>query len=159
MSKKRALILEDTAANRLFFERLLSQAGFDIIATETGREAMDKLSGESSLDLAILDMEIPDINGLEMTVRIRKRYPDTCIVVATMHDDRSSNGECIPHADAMSFLVKPHGFMDLFKRLTRRWQQSPTHQNRPLVIDQFGPRPFTLRQHQSNICNAEGITS
>ena len=142
MSKNTALILEDTAANRMFFERLLSQAGFEIIAAETGKEAIEKLAGEDTLALAILDMEIPDITGLEMTVRLRKRYPDTCIVVATMHDERSLMDSAFNRGCDV-FLVKPHGFMELFKRLTTDGSHT-LHQNRPIVIDQYGPRKFTL---------------
>lgn len=142
MSKNKALILEDTAANRMFFERLLTQAGFEIITAETGQEAIEKLEGEDSLALAVLDMEIPDITGLEMTVRLRKRYPDTCIVVATMHDERSLMQSAFDKGCDV-FLVKPHGFMELFKRLTGGGGSHALHENRPLVIDQYGPRQFT----------------
>lgn len=142
MVQKKALILEDTAANRLFFERLLSQAGFEIIAAETGKEALDKIADEDVIDLAILDMEIPDITGLEMTVRLRARYPETCIVVATMHDERSLMQSAF-NKGCDVFLVKPHGFMELYKRLTTDGSTG-LHQNRPLIIDQFGPRAFKL---------------
>jgi len=146
MSTKKALILEDTAANRMFFERLLTQAGFEIIAAETGQEAMNKIKDEDFIDLAILDMEIPDITGLEMTVRLRKLFPDTCIVVATMHDERSLMQSAF-HKGCDVFLVKPHGFMELFKRLTT--DGSPAlHDNRPLIIDQYGPRKFQLAMSQ-----------
>ena len=141
MSQKKALILEDTVANRLFFERLLSQAGFEIIAAETGQIALEKLKGETSIDLAILDMEIPDITGLEMTARLRAKYPETCIVVATMHDERSLMQSAFDKGCDV-FLVKPHGFMELFKRLTTDGSVA-LHQNRPLIIDQYGPRAFT----------------
>lgn len=142
MSKNKALILEDTAANRMFFERLLTQAGFEIIAAETGKEAIEKLSDVDSLALAILDMEIPDITGLEMTDLLRERYPDTCIVVATMHDERSLMQSAFDKGCDV-FLVKPHGFMELFKRLTAGGGSHALHENRPLVIDQYGPRQFT----------------
>lgn len=142
MSQKKALILEDTAANRLFFERLLSQAGFEIIAAETGQEAISKIKNEAFIDLAILDMEIPDITGLEMTVRLRARYPKTCIVVATMHDERSLMQSAF-NKGCDVFLVKPHGFMELYKRLTTDGSVG-LHENRPLIIDQYGPRRFNL---------------
>lgn len=140
MSQKKALILEDTAANRLFFERLLMQAGFEIIAAETGEEALTKIQQEEFIDLAILDMEIPDITGLEMTARLRVFYPDTCIVVATMHDERSLMKSAFDKGCDV-FLVKPHGFMELFKRLTGDGSKA-LRANRPLVIDQYGPREF-----------------
>lgn len=147
MSSKKALILEDTAANRMFFERLLTQAGFEIIAAETGQEALNKLKDEDCIDLAVLDMEIPDITGLEMTVRLRKKYTDTCIVVATMHDERSLIQSAFEKGCDV-FLVKPHGFMELFKRLTTDGTYA-LHKHRPLIIDQYGPRKFELAISQS----------
>lgn len=142
MAAKKALILEDTAANRMFFERLLMQAGFEVVGAEKGKEALEKAQIMGEMDLAILDMEIPDITGLEMTHRLRQQFPQACIVVATMHDERSlMESAFLKGCDV--FLVKPHGFMDLFKRLTTEGSNG-LHQNRPLVIDQYGPRPFQL---------------
>lgn len=140
MAAKKALILEDTAANRMFFERLLMQAGFEVVGAEKGKEALEKAQIMGEMDLAILDMEIPDITGLEMTHRLRQQFPNACIVVATMHDERSLMQSAFTKGCDV-FLVKPHGFMDLFKRLTTEGSAG-LHQNRPLVIDQYGPRPF-----------------
>ena len=140
MSKKVALILEDTPANRIFFERLLQQAGYDIISADTGKEALNKIDGIDNLDLAVLDMEIPDTSGLDMTVRLRRRFADCCIVVATMHDERSLMQSAFDKGCDV-FMVKPHGFMDLFKRLTSDGSTG-LRNSRPIMIDQFGMRPF-----------------
>ena len=142
MSKKQALIVEDTAANRMFFERLLMQAGFEVVGVETGQAALEQAEAMDNLHLAVLDMEIPDINGLELTVRLRKQYPDACIIIATMHDERSLMQSAFDKGCDV-FLVKPHGFMELFKRLTTEGSAG-LHANRPLIIDQFGPRPFEV---------------
>ena len=142
MSKKQALIVEDTAANRVFFERLLIQAGFDVTGVETGKAALEHSSQIDNLLLAVLDMEIPDINGLELTVRLRKDFPEACIIIATMHDERSLMQSAFDKGCDV-FLVKPHGFMELFKRLTTEGSIG-LHANRPLIIDQFGPRPFKV---------------
>jgi len=142
MAAKKALILEDTAANRMFFERLLMQAGFEVVGAEKGKEALEKVQVMGEMHLAILDMEIPDITGLEMTHRLRQQFPNACIVVATMHDERSLMQSAFSKGCDV-FLVKPHGFMDLFKRLTTEGSDG-LHQNRPLVIDQYGPRAFQL---------------
>lgn len=142
MSKKQALIVEDTAANRMFFERLLMQAGFEVVGVETGQAALEQADTMDNLHLAVLDMEIPDINGLELTVRLRKQYPDACIIIATMHDERSLMQSAFDKGCDV-FLVKPHGFMELFKRLTTEGSAG-LHANRPLIIDQFGPRPFEV---------------
>jgi CheY-like chemotaxis protein len=142
MLAKKALILEDTAANRMFFERLLMQAGFEVVGAEKGKEALEKAQTMGEMHLAILDMEIPDITGLEMTHRLRQQFPNACIVVATMHDERSLMQSAF-NKGCDVFLVKPHGFMDLFKRLTTEGSEG-LHRTRPLIIDQYGSRPFQL---------------
>jgi CheY-like chemotaxis protein len=142
MSKKQALIVEDTAANRIFFERLLIQAGFEVVGAETGQAALEQAKAMEHLSLAVLDMEIPDISGLELTVRLRKKYPDACIIIATMHDERSLMQSAFDKGCDV-FLVKPHGFMELFKRLTGEGSEG-LHAHRPMIIDQFGPRSFQV---------------
>jgi two-component system chemotaxis sensor kinase CheA len=140
MNQKTALIVEDTPANRLFFERLLQQAGFEVTGVATGQEACQKMNECDSWSLALIDMEIPDISGLELTTRMRMRCPDACIVVATMHDERTLMQSAFDKGCDV-FLVKPHGFMDLFKRLTTEGVAC-VHESRPLLIDQYGPRVF-----------------
>jgi CheY-like chemotaxis protein len=140
MIQKTALIVEDTAANRIFFERLLQQAGFEVTGVESGHDALQKMNESDTWSLALIDMEIPDISGLELTLRMRERCPQACIVVATMHDERSLMQSAFDKGCDV-FLVKPHGFMDLFKRLTTEGTVR-IHENRPLVVDQYGPRVF-----------------
>lgn len=137
-----ALVIEDTAANRDFFERLLVQAGFEVVSATTGKEAMEKSAEIEDLALAIIDMQIPDISGLELTLRLRKRYENACLIVATMHDERSLMESAFQKGCDV-FLVKPHGFMELFKRLTTIGS-SGLHGQKPLVIDQHGPRTFRM---------------
>ncbi|MEM9953701.1 MAG: response regulator [Chloroflexota bacterium] len=137
---QKALILEDTPANLQFFERLFSQAGFDIIPATTGKQALEQLNNQTDITLAVLDMEVPDCTGIEMTHILRQRYPDMCIVVATMHDSRTMMQDAFD-VGCDVFLVKPHGFMELFKRLTTDGSHV-LHANRPIIIDQFGPRAF-----------------
>jgi two-component system, sensor histidine kinase and response regulator len=140
MNQKTALVVEDTTTNRIFFERLLQQAGFEVIGVASGKDALQKAHESASLSLALIDMEIPDINGLELTYRLRMRFPDMCIVIATMHDERSLMQSAFDKGCDV-FLVKPHGFMDLYKRLTTEGAAA-VHEQRPVVIDQYGARVF-----------------
>jgi len=140
MSKNTALIVEDTDANRLFFERLLTQADFEIRSARNGREALKLTKGLQALSLAVIDMQIPDINGLELTLRLRKIYPDACLVVATMHDEHSLMRSAFEKGCDI-FLVKPHGFIELFKRLTTSGPAGLRH-GPALVIDRHGLREF-----------------
>jgi len=140
MSSNVALVLDDTDANRQFFERLLAQAAFQIAGASTGHDALT-LAQEQSIVLAIIDIEIPDMSGLEVLARLRKLHPQACLIVATMHDEQSLMASAFGRG-ADVFLVKPHGFIDLFRRLQAQGALG-LHEARPLVIDQYGVRSFT----------------
>jgi DNA-binding response OmpR family regulator len=142
MSNKTALVIEDTDANRIFFERLLTQAGFQVRGARNGAEALAEMNTIDDLALAVIDMEVPDMNGLDLTTHLRNRYPNACLVVATMHDEVSLMSSAFSRGCDV-FMVKPHGFMELFKRLTTTGSVG-LHACRPLVMDQFGPREFKL---------------
>jgi CheY-like chemotaxis protein len=135
-----ALIIDDTEANRSFFERLITQAQYHVESACTGQHALKLMEQMENLTLAIVDMEMPDMSGLELTQRIRKKYPNACIIVATMYDERSLI-ESAYRRGCDIFLVKPHGFMDLFKKLTSAGTKG-MRQEAPLIIDQYGLRPF-----------------
>jgi CheY-like chemotaxis protein len=140
MSLKNALIVDDTDANRLFFERLMTQASFTVIGARSGAEAVSAMMTLPSLAVALVDLEIGDMSGLELLMRLRMKHPDCCLIVATMHDDRSVM-ESAFNKGCDIFLVKPNGFIDLFKRLSA----APADQLRPeepLIIDQYGVRQY-----------------
>lgn len=140
MLDKIALIVDDTEANRLFFERLVTQAGFTVKSATTGGEALKVVEAVDHLALALVDMEMPDTNGLDLTNQLRQRHPHACLVVATMHDEYSIIESAFARGCDV-FLVKPYGFMELFKRLTTLGTAG-IRKAGPLVIDQYGPHEF-----------------
>lgn len=140
MSEKIALIVEDTEANLIFFERLIAQAGFTVKTATTGSEALKIANHTDHLALALIDMEMPDTNGLDLTLLLRQKHPNACLIVATMHDDYSLIESSFARGCDV-FLVKPYGFMELFKRLTAQGAVG-IRKAGPIVIDQYGPHEF-----------------
>ena len=140
MTERAALIVDDVAANREFLERLLGGAKFKTLAARNGTTALQLVAQMDTLPLAMVDMKLPDMSGLELIGKLRQKFPEAYLVVASMYDERSR----MEHAFAVGcnvYLVKPYGFMELFKRLM---QDGPeTLRNAiPLIIDQYGPRQF-----------------
>jgi DNA-binding response OmpR family regulator len=133
-----ALVIDDTPANLDFLERLLKQAQFNIFGASSGKQAIEHLEELKTLTLAVVDMELPDASGLQLTQRIRALFPQAYIVVATMHDERSLMMDVF-RAGGNCFMVKPHGFMELFKRVTTMDLNS-LRDGECTVIDQYGPR-------------------
>lgn len=137
---KTALVVEDTPANKDFFDRLLQQAGFEVVSVSSGKAALEAVASRVELSLAVIDMEMPDMSGLHLTKQLRHKFPDLFAVVATMHDQRSLMESAFDKGCNL-FLVKPHGFMELFQLLTQNelcvLRERPSH-----VLDQYGLRQF-----------------
>jgi len=140
MLNKPALVVDDNAANRDFLERLMVSAGFDVMSAANGQDALAHAESQTELLLALVDMELPDMNGIQLTAALRARHPQAYIVVATMHDDYTIIESAI-RKGANVFLVKPHGFMELYRRLTTT-DFKTLHQQGAVIIDQYGARPF-----------------
>jgi CheY-like chemotaxis protein len=142
MTDNVALVVEDTPANLDFLVRLLSHAQFTVRGAASAAAALDQVTDLDDLLLAVVDMQLPDMNGLQLIVKLRERFPQACLVIATMYDD------CGLMRNAFSkgcdiFLVKPHGFMELYKRLTTM-DIEEIRKTEMLVIDQYGPHPFRV---------------
>ena len=135
-----ALVVEDTPANLDFLMRLLSHADLSVVGANSGEAALELTSVMESLQLAVVDMQLPDMTGLKLIEELRVRFPKACLVIATMHDD-SELMKCAFQKGCDIFLVKPHGFMELYKRLTTMGFDKIREQ-KCLVIDQYGPHPF-----------------
>jgi len=72
LSSLRVLLVEDNAVNRLLATRLLEKRGHRVAVATNGREALDALENES-YDLIFMDVQMPEIDGIEATVAIRER--------------------------------------------------------------------------------------
>lgn len=134
-----ALVIDDEPANRDFLERLLQTAAFKVTGAGCGADGLKAAKAMPNLALALVDQQLPDAPGLEVIAKLRADYPEALLIMATMHDDRP----LIDRAFATGvdvFLVKPHGFMELYRRL--KDADNNIDKLRRLIIDQHGPRPY-----------------
>jgi DNA-binding response OmpR family regulator len=141
--KMHALVVDDNFANRDFFVRLLQQANLEVKGAETGKQAIEvvKELGDK-LVLIMLDHRLPDQSGLSVLKVIRQELPDVKVMMATMHDERSMMREAFD-CGCTGFMVKPHGFMELFKRIQNVENDPSVLDNLDkLIFDQHGPREW-----------------
>jgi DNA-binding response OmpR family regulator len=134
-----AVVVDDEFANRDFLVRLLEQASFKVTGASSGASALLAAKAVPSLALALVDWELPDSTGLEIVRKLREENPEATLIMATMHDDRAMMTEAF-RAGCDVFLVKPHGFMELFRRLKEA--DSDASLLKRIIIDQYGPRPY-----------------
>lgn len=111
----RLLYVEDDEQAQLVMQRILKRRFSDIVSAKDGQEALDVfLNG--NVDIAIVDMNIPLLNGLELCMRIREKNEDMPIMMITAFDQ----SDCLLKALEIGvdrFLFKPINMEILDKQL------------------------------------------
>lgn len=105
--KKRILIVEDNDLNLKLFRDLLTAHGYDIFETKDGLEAINITRNEKP-DLIIMDIQLPEISGLDVTRRLKadeviRHIPIVAVTAFAMKDDE----EKILAAGCEAYLSKP----------------------------------------------------
>ena len=102
----RVLLVEDHPIVRQGLEQLLSTvADIEIVATaENGRQAVE-LSARHRPAVAVMDLEMPELDGIEATKKIRATQPDTRVVVLTSFSDQERILQALD-AGAVGYLLK-----------------------------------------------------
>ncbi|MCD6378974.1 sigma-54-dependent Fis family transcriptional regulator [bacterium] len=80
------LLVDDESTIRLFLEKTLKDDGYETFTAADGEEALRIVEKELP-DLVLLDLKLPGINGLEVLDRVKKDYPEICIIMLTAFGD------------------------------------------------------------------------
>ncbi len=99
------LLIEDTPSLLLLYRTVLSNAGLAVITATTATEGMDAFHS-SGARLVLLDMVLPDRNGLDLMQDMLQLRPDTNVIVMTAHGSINMAVDAM-RAGAHEFLVKP----------------------------------------------------
>ena len=112
-----ALIVDDSKATRLILGHILLEIGFEVAQASGGREGMDQLLRYKPR-LALVDWNMPDMNGLEFVqaVRADKSYAAVRLLMVTSEDDQAERTRAL-EAGADEYLTKPFSKALLLKKL------------------------------------------
>ena len=97
------LIVEDERAQREALAGYLRKAGYDVVTAATGKEAFE---GKSTPDVVLLDLRLPDMEGLDLLKKLREMNPDTEIIVITAYGTVRTAVEAM-RLGAFDYLTKP----------------------------------------------------
>ena len=103
----RILLAEDNAVNQKLALRLLRQLGYEADVAADGLQALAMLDG-SDHDLVLMDVQMPELDGLEATRRIRRQWPDRSLrVVAMTANAMAGDREACLAAGMDDYIAKP----------------------------------------------------
>lgn len=121
----RILLVEDDHSIAQFVELGLEAFGHQCVIADNGREGLE-MAREESVELVILDVWLPELDGHEVLRRIRARRPGLPVLMLTARDDQRSKISALD-AGADDYITKPFDFDELLARiraLARRTDQT-----------------------------------
>ena len=119
LATKKILIAEDDSSNYMFLESLLRSTEAELIWARNGQQAVDIHAGRDDIDLILMDIRMPEMNGLQATEKIRSTDNDIPIIALTAFafaDDREKSVE----AGCTEHLAKPVKIEEL-KRILQKY--------------------------------------
>ncbi|WP_254560380.1 response regulator [Dyadobacter diqingensis] len=121
---KKVLLADDDMRNIFALSAVLEEAGFSIVIAMNGREALQKLGESNDIDLVLMDVMMPEMDGIEATKRIRKEQkwsslPIIAVTAKAMQGDR----ELCLAAGANDYISKPVD-IDKLLSLVKVWLHS-----------------------------------
>ncbi len=110
------LLVEDDAAISVPLARALEGQGYQVRAAADGAQALDLSLEPPPPDLVLLDLGLPDLDGVEVARRLRERLPQAVIVMLTA---RSAEVDVVVGLDAGAddYVTKPFGLAELLARV------------------------------------------
>lgn len=145
-SGARVLVIDDEPQIRRLLQVSLTRHGFQVSVAESGQEGLDYLQ-IAPFDMVLLDLGLPDVDGLTVCREVRESSPIPIIVVSVREDERDKIAALDLGAD--DYVTKPFSMDELLARMRanlRRASAGPADrviEIGPLVVD-LGRRRITL---------------
>ena len=110
------LVVDDEAPFVRALSRRLDKRDFAVEAASNGLEALEKLQNDPDIDVVLLDVKMPGMNGLEALKAIKKKHPQVEVIMLTGHASIESGFEGMK-CGAFDYLTKPCDLEILEKRI------------------------------------------
>ncbi|MFA4947259.1 MAG: sigma-54 dependent transcriptional regulator [Candidatus Krumholzibacteriia bacterium] len=105
------LLVDDEDTIRLFLEKTLREEGYEALTAATGTEALELTRSELP-DLVLLDLKLPDMNGLDVLKQIKEEVPEVCVIMLTAFGDIETAVTAMKKG-AFDFVSKPVNLEEL----------------------------------------------
>lgn len=115
--KEKILVMEDEIGIRSFVSINLKREGYEIIEAGTGQEAIQKINDNKDISIALLDVMLPDMSGIDVCKYIRENFNKVGIIMLTAKAQEEDKIEgFISGAD--DYIVKPFSIKELLVRVS-----------------------------------------
>ena len=121
MKKAVVLIVDDDVRNLFALTTALERFGLDTLSAESGQEAIDILDKTKDIDIVLMDIMMPEMDGFETMRNIRRgtKHKDLTIIAVTAKAMKGDRQRCI-ESGASDYITKPVN-VDQLSSLMRVW--------------------------------------
>ena len=104
----KALIVDDSRATRTMLRRMLDELGFEVAEAADGRQALDLLEAEGGVDLALVDWNMPEMDGLEFVkaLRAERNFAEVTVMMVSAESDMKNVARALM-VGADEYAIKP----------------------------------------------------
>jgi two-component system chemotaxis response regulator CheY len=104
----RVLVIDDSRAMRSILRKIMTEVGFEVIEAEHGRHGLEQLEEAGSIELALVDWNLPEMNGFEFVCSVRSNpaYDDMRLIMVTTETEKSQIRSAL-EAGADEYIMKP----------------------------------------------------
>jgi DNA-binding NtrC family response regulator len=115
------LIIDDQESIRKSLKLALEREGYSVETAENGREAIRK-SKEEFYNLALVDLRLPDMDGIELLTKMRETVPEMVKIIITGYPSQENAIEAV-NRGADGYIVKPYSTEDLLRKIKEQLQK------------------------------------
>ena len=135
--KIKILVVDDEETVRLLLQRVLQAAGYDAVIAADGEEALSVIAN-GDIDVALLDIKMPGLSGIDVLRRISTDWPDLCVIMATAVADVETGVEAMK-LGAYDYITKPFDQDEALLKIRRaieNWQERLQDKQHLLQLEQ-----------------------
>ena len=152
---KKILVCEDEAAIREFVVLNLQKAGFEVCEAETGEDAVELLEKQGDFDVALLDLMLPGIDGIEVCKRLRLKSDRIGIIMLTARTQEADKINGLS-SGADDYMTKPFSPSELVARVNSLCRRMGVGSAKKVEEDGLSHGGYTLNIRKRCLETPEG---
>jgi sigma-B regulation protein RsbU (phosphoserine phosphatase) len=140
----RVLVADDDRVVQALLDRTLRKAGYEVIVAGNGREALERM--ESDVGVALLDLQMPEMDGISCLRTLREQYRDLAAIMITASEEISDAVEAMRQG-AYDYVVKPVGpstLIPLVEKARQTWLQNRRFREMEAELARAREREITI---------------
>lgn len=128
MNRINVLVVDDEEAFAANLSKLLSRRGYNTVTVDNGSAAIQMI-GENPFDVVVLDLRMPGLGGIETLREMKKKRPETQVIILTGHGTVDSAMDGIG-LGAFDYAIKPIAIKDLQEKIDQAYERKRIEEER-----------------------------